>query len=81
MCPCAVLSRRALKQQTDPLAAYAAVDCNVSLSVGLDSFSTGLSAATATGTAMLAKTLAGFGIEVSSSASYTQTALAASAGP
>ena len=52
--PCAVSSRRALRQ-TDPLVAYAAVDCNVTLSVGLDSFSTGLGASAATGAAALGK--------------------------
>ncbi len=57
--------RRALRQQTDPLAAYAAVDCNVSISVSLDSFSTGLGASMSTGAAALGTALAGLGIEVS----------------
>ena len=64
LCPSAVSFRRALTQ-TDPLAAYAAVDCNVTLSVGLDSFSTGLSASAATGAATLAQKLASYKIEVS----------------
>ena len=57
--------RRALRQTTDPLSDYAAVDCNVSISVGLDSFSTGIGASISTGAAALGKTLAGLGIEVS----------------